>query len=455
MGCCLGSLACCFGQAACSLCCACCPSSKSSTATRISYAGVLLIGTVIACILLAPGLQTSLAKIPYLCADVPTGVGVNIADAQYDCSKLVGFEAVYRVCFSMTMFFAFFSLIMIKVDSSKDPRAAVQNGFWFFKMLLIVGICVGAFFIPNGSFTTAWMVIGMIGAFIFILIQLILIVDFAHTWNESWVANAEESESRGWACGLFFFTIFFYLVSLVLVVLYYVYYTTGGDESSCSIPKFFISFNLILCILISVISVLPALREANPGIGLLQSSVITAYTMFLTWSALTNNEDKACNPSLLQIFAPNSTAANNEAESKGTFDTTSLIGLGVFFVCVLYSSLRTGSQFGKMTGTDSQENAILSDSGSGDKDAEGQKTYDNEEDGVAYSYSFLHFMFALASLYVMMTLTSWYKPSSSLENWQTSQAAMWVKISSSWVCILIYFWTLVAPAVLADREWGN
>ena len=42
------------------------------------------------------------------------------------------------------------------------------------------------------------------------------------------------------------------------------------------------------------------------------------------------------------------------------------------------------------------------------------RVWDDEGEGVAYSYSFFHFMFLLASLYIMMTLTNWFKPSDDL-----------------------------------------
>jgi hypothetical protein len=50
-------MACCFGSAACSMCCSICPTAKNSTMTRIMYALMLLIGTVVSCIMLIPAIQ--------------------------------------------------------------------------------------------------------------------------------------------------------------------------------------------------------------------------------------------------------------------------------------------------------------------------------------------------------------------------------------------------------------
>jgi hypothetical protein len=69
------------------------------------------------------------------------------------------------------------------------------------------------------------MWIGLIGAFLFILIQLILIVDFAHGLAESWVSQYEETESRPCWFGLIFFTFGCYMLALAAIVLMYVFYT--------------------------------------------------------------------------------------------------------------------------------------------------------------------------------------------------------------------------------------
>jgi len=51
------------------------------------------------------------------------------------------------------------------------------------------------------SLPTVWFYVGMAGAFCFILIQLVLLIDFAHSWNESWVEKMEEGNSRCWYAG--------------------------------------------------------------------------------------------------------------------------------------------------------------------------------------------------------------------------------------------------------------
>jgi len=51
-------------------------------------------------------------------------------------------------------------------------------------------------------FITVWFYFGIVGSFMFILIQLILLIDFAHSWNEVWVRNAEEGNNKCWFSGM-------------------------------------------------------------------------------------------------------------------------------------------------------------------------------------------------------------------------------------------------------------
>lgn len=395
---------------------------------------MLLLVMIAACITLAPGLQNELKKVPF--CENSTSVPIP-GDLKVDCNNAVGYLAVYRICFAACLFFVLMALITIGVKSSKDPRAGIQNGFWGIKYLLVIGGIIGAFFIPEGQFASTWMVFGMIGGFCFIVIQLILIIDFAHTWAETWVSNYEESQSRGWYAALLCAMLTCFALALTGVVLLYVFYT---KSSGCDLSKFFISFNLILVLIASGISILPSVQERQPRSGLLQSSVVSLYVIYLTWSALTNA----------------SAACNGITGGQSSFDKQSIIGLVIWACSVLYSSIRTASSSSKIT----MSEHILAKEGSGEGGDGGEagrsgdepKVFDNEGEGVAYSWTFFHVVFALATLYIMMTLTNWYNPRSELS--KENMASMWIKITSSWLCVGLYIWTLVAPALFPNREFN-
>lgn len=162
------------------------------------YALILLVGTILGAITLSPSLQDTLRKMPF-CKNTTstiTATTLNILPGgafQFDCQYALGYMAVYRICFGMACFFALMALIMIGVHNSRDPRAHIQNEFWGLKFLICIAAAIGAIFIPNGSFEPTMMWIGMIGGLAFILIQLIIIIDFAHSLAEKWIGKCLKS----------------------------------------------------------------------------------------------------------------------------------------------------------------------------------------------------------------------------------------------------------------------
>lgn len=453
MGCLLSCIPCCFCDAAASLCCKCIPSCSSSTSTRLFYSAILLTVMIFSCICLSPDIENLLKKIPTLCPGSDDDL----------CHLITGYGAVYRMCFSLAIFFFFFCIFTIRVQTSADFRAKLHNGFWFFKILAVIGLMVGAFFIRGPQFLYVWRIFGLLGALFFTILQLTLLVDFTYSWHERWNAVYNETGNRFYSSGIIVFTVIFYSVAIAAIVCFYVYFASGP---TCNFGKILVSINLLFCVTFSAISILPAVHHKLPTSGLFQSSCISAYIMYLTWSALVNIPDVNCNPTLRTI---NTTTKDENGKiidvvsADLNFGWQTCVSLIILLFSVVYSCIRNSKhdKVGRLTisptplwGNIDSTNAV----GSGGFstvtfEQGGQAVWDNEKDGVAYSYAMFHFMMFLATLFVMMSITNWYSPDTRTGILSANHASFWIKAGNSWACALLYIWTLVAPILLPNRDF--
>lgn len=122
------------------------------------------------------------------------------------------------------------------------------------------------------------MITGIIASFIYILIQLILLIEFAHSWNESWVERGETNS--GFLGGIMLSFISMFGISMACVICMYIY-LTKSETSQCSLQKGVISSHLIISILLYIISLLPPIQAVHKASGVLQPSTIFFYTTYL------------------------------------------------------------------------------------------------------------------------------------------------------------------------------
>lgn len=251
-----------------------------------------------------------------------------------DCSggKCYGLLAVHRFCFALAMFHLILSLLLVGVRSTKTKRAAIQNGWWGPKLLAYLILSFLAFLIPNEFFMAYGSYVAPIGACAFILIGLVLLVDFAHTWSETCLDNWERTNSNLWQFILIGSTIGMFIASIAITTLLYVFFAGSG----CGLNTFLVTFNLVFSLVITALAVSPPVQEANSKSGLTQASMVAAYCTYLTGSAVVNHSDQGnCNP----LHA-----------SGGTKTTTVVIGALFTFLAIAYSTSRAATQSKALVG---------------------------------------------------------------------------------------------------------
>ncbi|KAF4985404.1 hypothetical protein FDECE_16576 [Fusarium decemcellulare] len=448
----------CCGAATCSMVCSACGKCGNSVATRIAYALLLLVNSIVAWIMLTPWAIKKLQKLTldYVTINCPTG-------------QCHGWFAVHRINFALGLFHLILAGLLFGVATSKNPRAAIQNGYWGPKIIAWLAFIVLSFLIPD-SFFLAWgNYVSFACAMLFLLLGLILLVDLAHNWAEYCLAQIEDTDSRFWRFVLIGSTLGMYIGSLAMTIVQYIFFARGN----CSMNQAVITINLLLWLGISVISVNPTVQEYNPKAGLAQAAMVAVYCTYLTMSAVSMEPDNKCNPLIT---------------GQGTRTTSIIIGAVVTLLTIAYTTTRAATQslgLGNSNGVRLPEDdehdlvtqqpsarremraealrraveegslpadALLSDDD--ESEAGDSPVGDDERSRTQYNYSVFHIIFFLATAWVATLLTMNFDESTRDGDFATvgrTYAASWVKIVSAWVCYGMYAWTLVAPIVLPDR----
>src|SRR5436190_8439528 len=231
-------------------------------------------------------------------------------------------------------------------------------------------------------------------------------------------------------------------------------------------------------LIISVVSVQPAVQESNPRAGLAQAAMVTVYCTYLTMSAVSMEpDDRHCNPLV---------------RARGTRTATIVLGAIVTMLTIAYTTTRAATQgialgsngahnnYSRL-GQDELDHGLVTqqpslsrremraealraavDSGalpasalddSDDMSDDGGNSKDDERSSTKYNYSLFHIIFLLATNWVATLLTQNIDPEGqdNLAPVGRTYWASWVKIISAWVCYAIYLWTLIAPVLFPDR----
>ncbi|CUM63587.1 uncharacterized protein PRCAT00001166001 [Priceomyces carsonii] len=430
----------------------------SSILTRITYAFILLLDSLLAWAALSPFIAHKLEKATFGFINNKCGP---------EGGQCISFTSVYRICCALGVLHLLLAAFLVNVKSTRNPRAVIQNGIWQGKLALwVVFIVINFLLIPDNFFIFYGNHIAMIFSTIFIGIGLIILVDFAHSWAETCLEKIEMEELTGegdagfWKKLLVGGTLAMYISSFALTILMYCFFA----GKSCSMNKTAISLNLVFSIIISGISVNQTIQESNPHAGLAQASMVVFYCTYLIMSAVSSEpDDKFCNPLV---------------RSKGTRTASVVLGAFFTFIAIAYTTTRAAAHSAFSMADDeslistqpavrnemryqairqavdegSLPESALSQPSLFEEDGEGTER-DEETQKVKYNYSLFHIIFFLATQYVatLLTINVQQDDLGDFVPVGRTYFASWIKIISSWVCFILYGWSLIAPTLWPER----
>ena len=125
------------------------------------------------------------------------------------------------------------------------------------------------FFLPNGLISF-YETISKFGSRLFLLVQVVLLLDFVHRWKDTWVGYGKQF----WYIALFVVSLVCYVASFSFSRLLFHFFTPYGHD--CGINTFFIVMTLILAFVFAIMVVHPVV-----GGSILTASIVSLYHMSL------------------------------------------------------------------------------------------------------------------------------------------------------------------------------
>ena len=295
------------------------------------------------------------------------------------CDKFFGIEGGYRFTISVTIFFMTLGLITLNFNSVYAEW--VHKDCWLLKILLLAGSNLIGFLVP---FTRQFMVVlyymMLTGAIIFTVVLFTLVLDASHAFKLFWLRKAKANMDIPtcymctWLFVLHLVTSLLYAISvdLILAVVFF------NNINDCVKTFIYGGVNVGICFLAFGISYFPTLRDRQCATQIIFSAVL-AVTCYTTWIALSDPGNEYCN-----MFGTIFTGSLLDT----SVSFKSLVSIVVAIPPLLFTCFRqdmvsfTRSLITNSTATDSSW----------------------------YIYTNFHMTMALASCFMIMSITNYYQP---------------------------------------------
>jgi len=416
-------------QLLCGLCAAC--GTPSKLFSRVAYVFIHVLCLAVSLFILFFGSQ----YITYASwfVDCPDGS---------ELSKCMAISAIYRMSFCL----AVFHFLMFLLCLCGGPMiSALNEGIWLVKIAFIALLALLTFFLP-GQFFVYYAYFSVWASFIFLVYEMILLIDLAYVWNQNWVDYYDSSAGGTQCCWMIIIITSTFVVFGGACTVFFYLYSYFREQQEIII----ISVTVIAGVIYFGISMSPLVERGS----LLTNSFILLFSSLLCASAILSDYYENTNTKYLQI------------------------GLGLFFTfLVLFyaggttktppaqevqiSGRRALGQpvVSAISGTVMETDPKYQEQIRNSRDLQGVNNEDLAiEAEVNLNTAIFHLLLTFASIYYAVVLTNWGTLYGEAIGQSSGVAPTWVpktvKLSALGAVTLLYIWSLIAPRICPDRDFS-